>query len=189
MIFDQIDDRLLAAPPDPGVKARMARLQALGIGFAPDRDFDAFAAKLAQITGAPYAMVNFINDREQYFAGLFTPSTTERGAAMHAAQASEHSGVGRTMGRDHGFCPHVVVRGIAMVLEDVCDYPRFVGNPVIDKLGIRSYLGAPLIDRTGTTLGTICAVDVEPRLWGRPGLDTIKAMADEVVHQIHRRER
>ncbi|SFK31670.1 MULTISPECIES: GAF domain-containing protein [Amycolatopsis] len=187
MNLDNIEDRLLAAPRDPEVQARMERLRALGIGTEPDPDFDAFAAKLAQITGAPFAMVNFINDREQYFAGLFTPSSTQRGAALQAAQASEHAGVSRTMGLDHGFCPHVVVRRKALVLDDVCDYPRFVGNPVIDKLGIRTYLGAPLIDRTGTALGTICVIDTQPRSWGRAGLNTIKGLANELVEQLNRR--
>jgi GAF domain-containing protein len=74
------------------------------------------------------------------------------------------------------------------VLDDVCDYPRFAGNPVVDEIGIRSYLGAPLIDRTGIALGTVCVVDIEPRPWGRPGLETIKALAAELVAQIHARE-
>ncbi|MFJ6852169.1 GAF domain-containing protein [Streptomyces sp. NPDC091271] len=76
----------------------------------------------------------------------------------------------------------------ALVLEDVCDYPRFAGNPVVDDMGIRSYLGAPLIDRTGVALGTVCAVDTVPRAWGRAGLDTIKLLAGEFVVQTERRE-
>jgi GAF domain-containing protein len=74
------------------------------------------------------------------------------------------------------------------VLDDVCDYPRFAGNPVVDEIGIRSYLGAPLIDRTGVALGTVCVVDIEPRPWGRPGLETIKALAADLVAQIQARE-
>ncbi|MEU8351984.1 GAF domain-containing protein, partial [Streptomyces sp. NPDC048845] len=60
--------------------------------------------------------------------------------------------------------------------------------PIVDEIGIRSYLGAPLIDRTGMALGTICVVAQEPRPWGRQGLETIKSMAAEMVDQIHRRE-
>jgi GAF domain-containing protein len=81
-----------------------------------------------------------------------------------------------------------VVRRKALVLEDVCDYPRFAGNPVVDAFGVRSYLGAPLLDRGGIALGTICVVDVEPRPWGRAGLETIKAMAAELAEQLERRE-
>ncbi|UNO43122.1 GAF domain-containing protein [Streptomyces sp. MST-110588] len=110
------------------------------------------------------------------------------GARGTRARAAERP-AGRVMARDHGYCPHVIVRRKALVLEDVCDYPRFAGNPVVDEIGIRSYLGAPLIDRTGTALGTVCVVDLEPRPWGREGLDTIKTMAAELVEQIHCMER
>lgn len=38
-------------------------------------------------------------------------------------------------------------------------------------------------------LGTVCVVDLEPRPWGREGLETIKSMAAELVEQIHRMEK
>ncbi|WP_041832595.1 GAF domain-containing protein [Actinoplanes sp. N902-109] len=164
-------------PTDTEVPLRMRRLRELGLGEQPDPEFDDFARKLTEITGAPYAMVNFISEDKQYFAGLHTVDKGEGGETP-----------GREMDRDHGYCPHVVVRRKALVLDDVCDYPRFAGNPVVDEIGIRSYLGAPLIDRTGTTLGTICVVDTEPRPWGREGLETIKKMAAELIEQIHDRE-
>ncbi len=72
-------------------------------------------------------MVNFIDEDHQYFAGLATPGPDAASQAI--AGASEAPEVGREMDRDHGYCPHVVVRRKALVLEDVCDYPRFAGNP------------------------------------------------------------
>jgi GAF domain-containing protein len=171
----------LFTPVDQEAPHRVRRLRELGLGEEPDAEFDQFARKLGSVTDAPYAMVNFISEDHQYFAGLYVAST---GGTMETAAAQPS----RTMPRDHGFCPHVVVRRKALVLDDVCDYPRFAGNPVVDELGIRSYLGAPLIDRTGTTLGTICVVDIEPRLWGRQGLETIKTLASELVNRIHQRE-
>jgi GAF domain-containing protein len=188
MRFDAVEDRHLTAPHDPDVVQRMARLRALGIISRPDQEFDGFAAKLARLTGSPYAMVNFVGDREQYFAGLYTPSGSQTGAAMEAAQTSVHAGPGRQMALDHGFCPHVVVRRKALVLDDVCDYPRFAGNPVVDKLGIRAYLGAPLMDRTGIALGTVCVIDTEPHGFGRQGLETIKSLASEIMTLIRERE-
>ncbi|MFC8918581.1 GAF domain-containing protein [Streptomyces sp. NPDC047821] len=178
---------LLLTPVDREAPLRVQRLRQLGIGERPDPDFDAFADKLAQVTGAPYSMVNFIDENRQFFAGLHTPNGTQSAEQLNATAAAG-GGVSRYMARDHGYCPHVVVRRKALVLEDVCDYPRFAGNPVVDEIGIRSYLGAPLIDRTGTALGTICVVDTEPRPWGRPGLETIKSLAAELVEQIHLRE-
>ncbi|WP_326686645.1 MULTISPECIES: GAF domain-containing protein [unclassified Streptomyces] len=179
---------LLLTPEDAEAPRRVVRLRELGLGEAPVPEFDEFARELANVTGAPYAMVNFIDEHRQYFAGLYTPAAgTAVGPAPSGAPGTAPRPC-RVMARDHGYCPHVVVRRKALVLEDVCDYPRFAGNPVVDEIGIRSYLGAPLIDRTGMTLGTVCVVAQEPRPWGRQGLETIKSMAAELVERIHRLE-
>lgn len=180
----------LLTPIDAEAPQRVRRLRELGLGTNPDPEFDEFAQNLAQTTGAPFAMVNFIDEDRQYFAGLYAgpPASAAPAGSPVAADAAATADPGRVMARDHGYCPHVVVRRLPLVLDDVCDYPRFAGNPVVDKIGIRSYLGAPLIDRTGTTLGTICIVDREPRPWGRPGLELIKVRAAELIERIHRRE-
>ncbi|MFD9094823.1 GAF domain-containing protein [Streptomyces collinus] len=172
---------LLLTPEDKEAPARVSRLRRLGLGSRPEPGLDAFADHLAQLTGAPYAMVNFIGADHQFFAGLRTPLTAP---AVRADGTRPE--VGRVMPRDHGFCPHVVVRRRALVLEDVRDYPRFAGNPVVDDYGIRSYLGAPVFDGSGMALGTVCAFDVAPRAWGRSGLETIKALAAEVAARIQR---
>lgn len=187
MTYEQIyePNGHLLTPVDNEVPKRTARLRELGLGQAPDRELDEFARELAevarQLSGAdhaPFAMVNFVTDR-QYLAGVYLPPGSEPVGAVL---------LGREAPLDLGFCPHVVVRRKALVLDDVCDYPRFAGNPIVDKLGIRTYVGAPLIDRTGTALGTICIVDNEPRPWGHPGLNLIKEGAAELMQRIHRRE-
>jgi GAF domain-containing protein len=165
----------LMTPVDNDAPIRVRRLRELGIEERPDPEFDDFAKRLAQLTNAPYAMVNFISEERQYFAGLYT--------------VPGGGDPGRVMAKTHGWCPHVVVRRLALVLDDVCAYPRFAGNPVIDEVGVRAYLGAPLIDHTDTTLGTICVVDTQQHDWGREGLHTIKSMAAELVDRIHQRQR
>lgn len=174
----------LFTPVDEEAPRRVTRLRELGLGERPEPEFDDFARNLATDSKAPLAMVNFIDEDRQYFAGLYAPSLVQvsPGTPVPADDPA------RVMRRDQGWCPHVVVRRLPLVLDDVCDYPRFAGNPVVDEVGIRSYIGAPLIDRTGTALGTICIVDREPRPWGRPGLDFIKARAAELMELIHRRE-
>ncbi|MFF3908532.1 GAF domain-containing protein [Streptomyces sp. NPDC001848] len=170
----------LVTPEDPDAPARVARLRQIGVGNLPVPEFDEFARNLARTVGAPYAMVNFINEQQQYFAGLFTPAD---GQSMELGP--QQAGTSRVMARDHGWCPHVVVRKKALVLEDVCDYPRFAGNPVINEIGIRSYIGAPLIDwDTGIALGTVCAISPEITPWGRQGLDQIKSLAQQMVNRL-----
>ncbi|MBU7600681.1 GAF domain-containing protein [Streptomyces sp. P38-E01] len=175
---------LLLTPEDSEAPLRVVRLRELGIGGVPVAEFDEFARELARLTGAPWAMVNFIDERRQFFAGLHAPTAP----GNEPGTAPGRSIPGRVMARDHGYCPHVIARRRALVLEDVCDYPRFAGNPMVDEIGVRSYLGAPLMDRTGLALGTVCVVAQEPRPWGLQGLQTIKAKAAELVAGILRRE-
>ncbi|WP_405682949.1 GAF domain-containing protein [Streptomyces sp. NBC_00057] len=182
--------RMLLTPVDRDALVRTQRLRTLGLGESADAsfdNFDAFADRVAEVTEVPFSMVNFIDGNRQFYAGLHTPAGTHRGFDLGATAAGSGHG-GRYVALDRGYCPHVVVRRKALVLEDVCDYPRFAGNPVVDEIGIRSYLGAPLIDRTGIALGAVCAVDTVPRPWGRAGLDMIKSLAQELVGHLHRRE-
>jgi GAF domain-containing protein len=175
--------RLLLTPEDKEAPARVRRLALLGLGEHPEPALDAFAHRLAECVGTPYAMVNFVGEHRQLFAGLHLPHITPWVDADGRAPVW-----GRHMGRDHGFCPHVVVRRKALVLEDVRDYPRFAGNPIVDEFGIRSYLGAPLLDSAGMVLGTACVADVQPRPWGRAGLETIKAAAAQLAVRLEHRE-
>ncbi|MEU4674735.1 GAF domain-containing protein [Amycolatopsis sp. NPDC023774] len=196
MTYNPTNVRRLAPQPDPGVQARMDRLRELGIGTLPDPEFDAIAAKAAQLASTPYAMVNFLSDRQQYFAGLHVPPSHQHSAALQTSPSTAHPPVDRTMDLDHGWCPYVVTRKKALPLNDVLEYPRWKGNPVITKLGIRSYLGAPLIERRETefgesavVLGTVCVIDTEKHSWGQSGVDLIKGLAEELVTLIHQRER
>ncbi|GAA3027835.1 GAF domain-containing protein [Streptomyces glomeratus] len=177
--------RLLLTPEDRDAPERVRRLRRLGLGERADPEFDAFADRVAELAAAPYAMVTFIDEHRQFFAGLHQPGDRPLTAVATPDGTGQRA---RHLGREYGFCPHVVVRRKALVLEDVRDYPRFAGNPVVDEIGIRSYLGAPLVDRTGTALGTVCAADVKPRPWGRAGLETIKTLAAELAEGIGRRE-
>ncbi|MFF5447769.1 GAF domain-containing protein [Streptomyces sp. NPDC012888] len=177
MTYHDSTGHLLLTPADRDAPARVARLRALGLGERTDPELDAFARRVAETTGTPYAGVNLPGAERQFFAGLH-----------HSPGAPASGYPARVLARDHGWCPHVLVRRRALVLEDVRDFARFAGNAVVDEDGARSYLGAPITDRQGVVLGTVCAVDRVPRRWGNEGLVTIKELAAELVERIHRRE-
>ncbi|MEU9416662.1 GAF domain-containing protein [Streptomyces sp. NPDC048272] len=168
---------LLLTPVDREAPERTPRLRELGLGERADPELDAFARRVAETLGSPYAGVNFIGEERQFFAGLHrVPDTPRRGYPA------------RSLPRDHGYCPYVVVRRRALALEDVRDFARFAGNAVVDGSGVRSYLGAPLTDRRGFVLGTVCAVDLVPRRWGLDGLTAVKGLAEELIELVHTRE-
>ena len=130
---------------------RYELLERLGVPTAASQDFDELARDMAEQAGFLYGFVNLFLE-EQTFVGLHQPPAD-----------SGYVIVGRTMSRDHGWCPEVMARKKALPLHDVHASPRFSGNHVVDAVGIRSYFGAPLIHASGTVLGTVCVIDPEKR--------------------------
>lgn len=180
MTFDP-SNRMALDEDAESTKLRNERLRAIGIGDQPYPELDAIAEKLREITGASYAMVNFVIDGRQYFAGLSTPNGPQT--------VGGGTEPGREMEMDQGFCPHVVSRGTALPLADVCAYPRFAGNRVVDELGIRTYLGAPVKDpASGLTLGTVCVIDTEPIPWTKQDVENVKGVAEQVQSVLRNRE-
>ncbi|WP_432040897.1 GAF domain-containing protein [Streptomyces chartreusis] len=156
-------------------QARERLIQQLGLPTGADQLMDEFADHLAEKTGMLYGFVNLFLG-EQTFIGLHNPPAD-----------SGHLILGRTMSRDHGWCPAVVRRKMALPLPDVHASPRFSGNFVVDAVGIRSYFGAPLIHaETGITLGTVCTIDPEarPRTDARRLLRVVKDGGSEVLHAL-----
>ncbi|MEY9860807.1 hypothetical protein ABH935_006444 [Catenulispora sp. GAS73] len=154
-----------------------------GLRAHPDPELDAFALDLARAAAAligagtpPFAMVNVIGaGQQQYFAGLHVPTSP----------SGQKPDVARTMARDLGFCVHTLDRGEALVLEDLTDIARYATNGVVAGTGMRTYLGAPLVDAdTGVAYGTICVLDTQPRPWGRSGLELIRNWRDELSRQL-----
>ncbi|WP_307620421.1 GAF domain-containing protein [Streptomyces sp. V3I7] len=131
---------------------RLNRFNELGIVMQPNDVLDDLATDMAERAGFFYAMVNGFGE-EQTFLGLHNPPR-ESGLPV----------VGRTMSRNHGYCPEVVERKRGLPLPDVAASPRFQSNHVVDAIGIESYFGSPIIDAaTGLVLVTVCIIDPEPR--------------------------
>lgn len=176
MTFDT-DLGLHLPAADPDLERRKRWLHQLGLG-APDEEFDQFSEDLARDAGVPYGMVNLHTDFQR-FVGLCSPSGQ-----------GEHPAVGRVMSRDHGYCPEVLSRRLALVLPDVMAAAQFASNPVVDQIGIRTYAGAPLIDiRNDIALGTVCYVGTEPRdrSTGDDALKFIKDRRDKLMKIIYDR--
>jgi diguanylate cyclase (GGDEF)-like protein len=126
---------------------RLAALHATGIlDSPPDARFDAFARLAAHLSGAPVALVSLIDADRQWFKAAI-------GIDL------------RQTPRSTSFCAHAILQPDRVtVVEDARGDPRFADNPLVNSQpNIRFYAGAPIIDRAGHALGTLCVVDSEPR--------------------------
>lgn len=171
---------------------RTRRLQRLGLNDPePEAQFDRVARLAGSLTQSPLAMVNFISDERQMFRGMFAPEAagdTGTGDRSIAFDLSDIPEISREAPADYGFCPHVVAQGSQLALDDVFDYPRFKGNPLVNEMGVRAYLGTPLVDNTGMILGTVCVADTRPRQWGPQHLDGMKSLAQTLLSEFQLRD-
>lgn len=127
------------------------RIQALYrarlLDSVPDEVFQRLARCVAQATGAPIALLTLVDTDRQWFLCR---------VGLEAEQTP----------RDVSFCGHAVATAEVLAVNNAFDDERFFNNPlVIGPPFVRAYLGAPIITSDGLALGTICAIDTEPRRW------------------------
>jgi len=65
---------------------------------------------------------------------------------------------------------------------------RFASNPLVTSAPyIRFYAGAPLVTDNGFSLGTICAIDQEPRQFSEKQIQALKVLANQVMTHLELR--
>ena len=73
--------------------------------------------------------------------------------------------------------------GGALVISDAREHPVLRDNPAIRDLGIIAYAGVPLITPSGNVLGTLCAIDHQPRHWTPEQIEILSNLAGSVLSE------
>lgn len=125
---------------------RIADLERYGIlDTLPENTYDNIVWLTANTLDVPIAAINFVDDQRQWSKACIGTRTLSGD-------------------RQHSFCAHVVHTRQTMVVPDARQDSRFEGNPfVTGGLGIQFYAGAPIVSSQGYVLGSLCAIDHQPR--------------------------
>lgn len=92
--------------------------------------------------------------------------------------------------RDMAFCAHTIKDTKPMIVEDAAQDPRFTENPlVLGDPNIRSYLGVPLVSPDGYNIGTLCAIDTQPRTFDAQAVELLSQLAQLVIDELEKRQR
>jgi GAF domain-containing protein len=161
-------------PSTLGDRRRVEALRDAGLlTDSPEEAFDRFTRLAATIVEAPIALFTVIVGEEQRFVsqfGLDEPLATERRTPI-----------------SHSFCQYVVLSSAPLEVTDAREHPVVMGNPAIEELQVIAYLGVPLITRRGETLGSLCAIDHEPRTWTARDRAVLKDLASATVTEVELR--
>ncbi len=84
------------------------------------------------------------------------------------------------------YCDDVIDAGALVVLTDRVQHPvtHFSRHPGPAEVGIRFYAGVPLTTWSGAVIGTLCLVDMEPRVVHAEDLRLLAALGLHVAHAL-----
>lgn len=86
----------------------------------------------------------------------------------------------------YSFCKYVVADEKPMIITDARIHPRLHANPAVQEMEVIAYIGCPLVDQDGRTVGSLCAMDSIPRAWTAADvevlLDLAQACSAEIQH-------
>ncbi|HEY2735718.1 MAG TPA: GAF domain-containing protein, partial [Polyangiales bacterium] len=159
--------------PAPIPANEAARLAALRHYAVLDTDsepaFDRITLIASRVLGVPIALVSLIDEGRQWFKSRIGLDAIETPRA-------------------DAFCAHAILDTQPMVVPDARRDQRFAENPlVLGAPHIRFYAGAPLETPDGFNLGTLCAIDTQPRQFDEQQLATLRDLAALVVDQLESR--
>ena len=146
----------------------------LGAGdVGVDESFDRYARIVRHALDVPVALVSLVERDRQVFVG-----------AVGLEPEYQES---RQTPLTHSFCQWVVHDQAPVVTSDARLDERLRDNLAIPDLGVVAYAGPPLRDHTGRIIGSLCAIDTEPREWDEAALQILGDLAAACSTEIAQR--
>lgn len=152
-------------------RARLSTLRALEIlDTPPERAFDDLTRLAALVCDTPVALVSLVDAERLWFKSRV-------GFALEQTS------------RDASFCAEVALTSDVLVVEDATKDARFSSSPLVTSdPHICFYAGAPLVTRSGDTVGTLCVIDRVPRSFDAEKIDALRTLADQVTTHLELRQ-
>jgi PAS domain S-box-containing protein len=139
-------DKMLEPPFPPDEKNRMIALHGLHIlDTPPEERFDRLTRIAKCIIDVPIALVSLVDSNRQWFKSSLGLDVKE-------------------ISRCISFCGHAIHKDEIFIIPDASKDSRFADNPLVTGAPhIRFYAGKPLKAKDGSSLGTLCVIDIKPR--------------------------
>jgi len=157
-------------PPVPENR-RLRALHQLGmLDTPPDGSFDRVTRLAARILRVPIALVSLVDESRVWFKSR---------VGLDVAQFP----------RDITLCTRVIEERKVLAIPDATQDPRYAANPLVTGAPhLRAYLGIPLYARGSEPIGTLCAIDLQPRDFGADDIAVWNDFAGLVQDMLRARE-
>lgn len=156
-------------PADEALRLKALHSTAL-LNSAPEPAFDRITRLVSRALDVPIALISLVDEERQWFKSR---------VGLDACQTP----------REQAFCAHAILETEPLVVPDATADARFSDNPLVTGApDIRAYAGVPIRTRNGQAIGTLCAIDNQPRYFTQEELDTLSDLAALAMKQVQMRE-
>jgi GAF domain-containing protein len=128
---------------------------------------DRLARLAAQLTGATYAQLSMLTDR-QVIAGIHGLDLTPEQREAPLAES---------------LCTVTARSGAPLLIDDAADDERVAALPPVQSGLVGAYLGVP-VHASGQIVGALCIYSAEPREWSVEDRRHVEAVADVVATEL-----
>jgi serine phosphatase RsbU (regulator of sigma subunit) len=139
-----------------------------------DPSLDRYARMVRRTLDVPVALVSILQSDLQVFpgaSGLPEPVASERETPL-----------------SHSFCQHVVITEAPLIVNDARENPLVRDNLAVRDLSVVAYAGFPLTNADDQIIGSLCAIDFEPRAWTEDDLEALADLAAACSAELSHRE-
>lgn len=136
----------------------------------PERAFDRLTELICKMLQVPVALVVMVDHDRQFFK-------SGQGLPDELAQS-------RQTPLAYSFCQHTVAQREPLVIADARQNPLVQDNPAVSEMNVTAYLGVPLFTPDGHAIGTLCAIDHQPREWRESDVHLVSELADVAMSEL-----
>lgn len=149
---------------------RLAAVRATGLLDAEATEaLNRYSRLAAQLLGVPAAFLSLVDAERDFYVSQ---------CGFSEALAAERELQGTT------FCHFGLVSDGPVVIHDTSVDPEHRAVPTVQSLGVAAYLGIPIRGTDSEVIGSLCAIDVEPRCWSARDLEVLSALAEGAQREI-----
>ena len=136
-----------------------------------EKEYDSITQLASYICETPIALVSLIDENRQWF---------KSSVGLDAKETP----------RELSFCQYTIMGEEVFEVPSALEDEIFFENPLVTgEPNIRFYAGAPLRNKNGFTMGSLCVIDTEPRKLTDDQKNALLLLANQVVSLLDSRKK